>query len=769
MGNYRFAAIVLIFALSISLMSCTATAATVDSVFVGGVELKDKAYLPTGGSLPQLTCPSGGYAYYEDGVLTLKDYTYEGTGLYNEEYDDYSGIFAEGDLTIRVMGENLIDVTSAGEKDSYAIMADTLTIEAGPYDCLTAWGTYCGIITLGETPLMTLKGGTVYGYGDSWGAVADITVEEGAMILSNGDYSDDIYEGETSYGAMYGTLTIASNLYAYGSEDPEGSTLTAYTAENGAAYDYISVEGQSIFVAGVEMINRTYLPIGATELQYDLPTGGYAFYANGFLYLKDFSYEGPGYYDSTWEDYSGISSEIPLTIDLEGENSLTATGQGTAVSYGLAAASLVIRGDQDSSLFLSGNYAGINTTSETPTMVIEGGAIHSVGDYWGAIADITLNGGTLILQNRDINEELYYENTSYSALYGTLEGDPSVEILGSPDPEGKDLVPYVQADQDLYDYIRMAPKAPEAVTDSNLRFNHTIDLASDISINFAIAKSLLTDYDMDSAYVECTVTDYSGGITTTVLEPVLRENYYYFTFTGLNAVRMNDAVTARFVGVKNGVLYCSTEDVYSVASYGYSQLNKTSSSQKLKVLCANLLRYGAMAQQYKGYRTDALADSAMTEEHKSLLTDLSTVTFDSVNQTVEPLSQATVTWAGKSLNLDSKVTIKYIVNLSNYTGSKEDLHLRLEYTAIDGTARNVRVTDLAPYDESRNYYAFDFNGLLAAELRQTVRAAVYEGEQRLSDVLEYSASTYGKNKTGSLLELCKCLMAYSDGAKAYFS
>ncbi|MBQ2445888.1 MAG: hypothetical protein II272_05535 [Oscillospiraceae bacterium] len=49
-----------------------------------------------------------------------------------------------------------------------------------------------------------------------------------------------------------------------------------------------------------------------------------------------------------------------------------------------------------------------------------------------------------------------------------------------------------------------------------------------------------------------------------------------------------------------------------------------------------------------------------------------------------------------------------------------------------------------------------------------VSVQVYHGETPLSCTLQYSADTYGNNKTGALLQLCKALMAYSDSAKAYF-
>ena len=45
---------------------------------------------------------------------------------------------------------------------------------------------------------------------------------------------------------------------------------------------------------------------------------------------------------------------------------------------------------------------------------------------------------------------------------------------------------------------------------------------------------------------------------------------------------------------------------------------------------------------------------------------------------------------------------------------------------------------------------------------------IYKGETPVSCTLQYSADTYGNNKTGDLLELCKALFAYSDSAGNYF-
>jgi hypothetical protein len=46
---------------------------------------------------------------------------------------------------------------------------------------------------------------------------------------------------------------------------------------------------------------------------------------------------------------------------------------------------------------------------------------------------------------------------------------------------------------------------------------------------------------------------------------------------------------------------------------------------------------------------------------------------------------------------------------------------------------------------------------------------IFDGEIPVSATLQYSPDTYGNNKTGTLLDLCKALFAYSDSAKAYFA
>ena len=313
--------------------------------------------------------------------------------------------------------------------------------------------------------------------------------------------------------------------------------------------------------------------------------------------------------------------------------------------------------------------------------------------------------------------------------------------------------------------------ATEALVDSNIRIQHGLNLASDISINYVVSADLLKDYDSHSLL--CTLPVYEGdkltGTETVTVEPELKGSLYYYTLTGLTAVQIGDEIEAQLRMSKDGKTYLSPVDLYSVAMYAYSQLDKSSATDSLKTLCADLLRYGTMAQSYKDYRANSPADAQMTAAQRAYLSDMAKVTFGTCNEILSDLASPTITWVGKTLDLSSKVTVKYVFDLNSYMGDPADLSLKVSYVDISGETLETTIVGAEPYGTSGSRYSISFDGLLAAELRAVVDAAVYVGDTRLSQTLRYSPDTYGNDKTGTLGDLCKALFAYSDSAKAYFT
>ncbi len=308
--------------------------------------------------------------------------------------------------------------------------------------------------------------------------------------------------------------------------------------------------------------------------------------------------------------------------------------------------------------------------------------------------------------------------------------------------------------------------------DESIRFFHSLSLESSIAMNFMIPQEDLAVYD--SFTLLCHIPVYEGteqiGTRTVELQPEAVSNgYYRFVLGDMTALQMNDTIQAQLKLKKGETPYCSNIDTYSVATYAYKQLNNTGATEKLKTLCANLLRYGAVAQSWKGYRTDSLADSLMTQEHIALLTDLNTVTFQDRKATLSDLDAPSITWIGTGLSLESRVVVRFVFDTGAYEGDPADLTLHVSYVNCKGETVQQILEGAKPYSTIENRYVFDLDTLLASEMRAVISGAVYHKETRLSQTRQYSIDSYGMGKTGSLLTLNQAMVAYGDSAAAYFA
>ena len=133
----------------------------------------------------------------------------------------------------------------------------------------------------------------------------------------------------------------------------------------------------------------------------------------------------------------------------------------------------------------------------------------------------------------------------------------------------------------------------------------------------------------------------------------------------------------------------------------------------------------------------------------------------------EIVNDGEVTALAGSMQLNSKIIVRYIVDAGQYEGNPEDLSLKISYMGTDGE-KEATVTNITLYNGDYGYYAFDYAGLLASELRTVISAAVYVGDTQVSETMEYSVDSYGVNASEPFLTPVRAMIAYSDSAKAYF-
>ena len=187
-----------------------------DPIYVTGVEMKDGDYLKQGASAVTSVNPGNNYAHYEDGVLTLKNFTYAGAGAYNlDDQECYDIINTMGaSLRIHLIGEN-------------ALMETGIYDESGGY-ALTSW---YGLAISGEADaslkLLSADGDALYsdGYfsmlsgnlvtaGSDEGTYLNHAAQYGGMFANVGDYRGLSAEAFSMVGGQFASAITAKGLQA---------------------------------------------------------------------------------------------------------------------------------------------------------------------------------------------------------------------------------------------------------------------------------------------------------------------------------------------------------------------------------------------------------------------------------------------------------------------------------------------------------------------------------------------------------------------------
>ncbi len=443
-------------------------------VFVGGTEMKDGTYLASGTSETAKKKPSGGYAYYKEGTLTLNNYSYEGDGhLFDEAENSYTIVYAESSLDIVLEGTNKIvnsHYVYEGENEGFGIVVtEDLTIsgngtlnfsgdEYGVYaggnikvlggnmhfDAAVGFASENGDILIGGGDIYThssyglvavgtaeIAGGEVEIFAeisavfggkvilsggiiefDTWGNLIeamDVSISEDLMLIlpAGGEIiraeglPHEIRDGEgnpidyallapvcehnwsveyrinSTHHWNYCTKDCIINNYP---ESCEGYEPHSEDGECICGYD-VNKEAE-IYIGGVGLASGEYLSTGGA-LSQEKPDGGYAYYDEGTLTLKNFEFKGTGYdyyyedyYDDYYEGNALIYTEDNLDIVITGENRIEA-----------------VREEFDG-IF---SYGGDITVSGKGSLTLIGGD-DAIGTYEG---DVTIKSGTLTLEAKD--------------------------------------------------------------------------------------------------------------------------------------------------------------------------------------------------------------------------------------------------------------------------------------------------------------------------------------------------------------------------------
>ena len=284
----------------------------------------------------------------------------------------------------------------------------------------------------------------------------------------------------------------------------------------------------------------------------------------------------------------------------------------------------------------------------------------------------------------------------------------------------------------------------------------TLALEHNISVLYKVKKATVATYGFSDLKL---VIDFNGT-STTLTEYTEDGEDYVFRFRNIAPNQTNDTQTATLYATRNGATYVSASREYSVATYCYTQLDRynTEAYAEFRTLLVDLLNYGAAAQAYTNYRTDALVNKELTAAQAAWGTATVPSLRDYTNTKYATVEDPAVKWKGATLVLQDAVTMRYKIQANNIEG------LTAKFTC-EGNTWYIPASQFKPADTSDTYYIY-FNGLNAGQMRSLVYVTIYDGDTAVSNTVQYSIESYASGKTTNveLSGIVTAMMLYGDSA-----
>ena len=293
-------------------------------------------------------------------------------------------------------------------------------------------------------------------------------------------------------------------------------------------------------------------------------------------------------------------------------------------------------------------------------------------------------------------------------------------------------------------------------------------LSGDISLHFYTyfsdeLKSKAEEYGM--LFFDEEQEDYSYSAANASTDAIPLDNMLVYTYTGIAAKEMTDVVYAR--------PYCKTADGYvygelraaSVQAYAESLRQSyygsaTAQGSALYKLACAMLNYGAEAQTYFNYKTDTLANAALTEAEKQ-------TPVGEYENKLSLSGEATLAdygFTGATLLLNDLPVLRILMEAQN--GASMD-GIKIEFS-LSADFQNA-FTYAPQWFSGSKAYGISIDGVPASKMRSDMYFRITDGT-RYSQVLSYSPETYAARSHANGLDsrdVVDTLFAYSDAAVHY--
>lgn len=300
---------------------CSHIVSELFDVYVDGKGLKVGQYIDCYANVSDTKPVDGGYAHYDDGVLTLNDFVYDGEGAFTKAYLDSdslyrAAIYITKEMTVRLVGES--SVRAFSESELYytdAIMSERSLIIDGD-GSLVLFADNDGInvdygdvtinsgsITLGRIEydefgnivdddeigddaidiacgVLVINGGNVFVNSDdnSFDVTGNIFIFGGAIYMISGD---DGFNAELDVEISGGNVTVLAEDHAldsdYGKIEISGGVVSLHSEE-----EYVISSEKDVIISGGEItvVSTENMGIFSYKGSFDMSGGKLHIFSN---------------------------------------------------------------------------------------------------------------------------------------------------------------------------------------------------------------------------------------------------------------------------------------------------------------------------------------------------------------------------------------------------------------------------------------------------------------------------------------------------------
>ncbi len=278
---------------------------------------------------------------------------------------------------------------------------------------------------------------------------------------------------------------------------------------------------------------------------------------------------------------------------------------------------------------------------------------------------------------------------------------------------------------------------------------NSLSLGSDLAVRFFVRQSAEQSGAVVKAQFGASAVKELTPVSTSIEGASGKvENFNAYSVTKIAPSHMGDEILVDYV--VNGVSVGGTK--YSAKQYCVTMLS--SDDADLRRVCIDILNYCAAAQNYVGYKTDALVNAGLDSYQSEA----------SVSRTLNAVETNVVS--------GSKVTFKRVAMLLTSTIVPK---IRFEASDVSGLTFTVKangsvVQTITEIGEEDGMYYIALDGLKASNYDDTLTIEGSDGSS-----MNYSIETFCKNvseKNSSNTNLCNLLTAmvkYADGVANYIA